>query len=362
MLTTIRPLLNLAPALTSDRLRALPLVVLYITDGCNSRCATCDIWKLPRRNMAMSLVERLAEEFHDLGVRKVVLSGGEAMQHPEWPRIAQLFHAAGAKVLLLTNALALKKQAQQVIDHIDRVTVSLDGGTPETYAAIRGVDAWHPILEGIRLVSAGGVPVTTRTTIQHANFREMPQIVDAAKAAGVQQVSFLAVDVSSQEAFGPRFDTHVHADQMIPLLPHAPAIVGPGLTPADLPEFAQVLDRLEQTHADDFASGLIAESPAKLRRLHGYFMAINGLAPFEGPRCNAPHISTVIEVDGSLRPCFFLPTVGKYTSDSGGSLQETLNSLRARELRTAYRTGQRSECERCVCPLYRGPRSLLTER
>src|SRR5258707_1078030 len=77
MMPNIRPLLNLAPALTSDRLRALPLVVLYITDGCNSRCATCDIWKLPRRNMAMSLVERLAEEFHELGVRQVVLSGRE---------------------------------------------------------------------------------------------------------------------------------------------------------------------------------------------------------------------------------------------------------------------------------------------
>src|SRR5450631_2706256 len=176
ILTNIRPLLNLAPTLTSDRVRALPLVVLYITDGCNSRCATCDIWKLPRRNMALSLVERLAEEFQQLGVRQVVLSGGEAMQHPEWPRIAQLFHAAGARVQLLTNALALKKQAQLVIENIDRVTVSLDGGTAETYAAIRGVDAFDPILEGIRLVSAGGIPVSTRTTVQHANFREMPRI------------------------------------------------------------------------------------------------------------------------------------------------------------------------------------------
>src|SRR5260221_14621966 len=97
MLANLRPLLNLAPTLTSDRLRALPLVVLYITDGFNSRCATCDIWKLPRRNMAISLVERLADEFHELGVRQVGLSGGRAMQHPKWPRIVELFHARGAK-------------------------------------------------------------------------------------------------------------------------------------------------------------------------------------------------------------------------------------------------------------------------
>src|SRR5258708_19245392 len=117
MMPDIRPLLNRAPALTSDRLRALPLVVLYITDGCNSRCATCDIWKLPRRNMAISLVERLAAEFHELGVRQVVLSGGEAMQHPEWPRLAELFHAAGAKALPLTNALPLTHQPQHATAH-----------------------------------------------------------------------------------------------------------------------------------------------------------------------------------------------------------------------------------------------------
>src|SRR5579871_6966420 len=95
----VKSLLNL----TSNRLRTLPMVVLYITDGCNSRCVTCDIWKLPRRNMDMALVEQLAAEFPQLGVQTVVLSGGEAMQHPEWPRIAQTFRQAGAKVLLLTN-------------------------------------------------------------------------------------------------------------------------------------------------------------------------------------------------------------------------------------------------------------------
>ena len=342
----VRSLLNLA----SDRLRTLPLVVLYITDGCNSRCVTCDIWKLPRRNMDMALVERLASEFPHLGVRSVVLSGGEAMQHPEWPRIAQLFRAAGVKVMMLTNGLLLKKQASQIIESLDQVTVSLDGATPETYRAIRGVDGLSVILDGIQLVTQGGVPVTTRTTVQRGNFRELSQVVDVAKSAGVSKVSFLAVDVSNMVAFGPRFD-----EGGIALTPiHAPP--GPALTRSDLPEFAAVLDSLEEAHAADFASGFIAESPEKLRRLQHYFAAIHGLEPFEGPRCNAPHISTVIEVDGTLRPCYFLPSVGKL---DGQPLAEAINADQAVELRKAYRNGERAECERCVCPLYRGPRALL---
>ncbi|HLY26353.1 MAG TPA: radical SAM protein [Aggregatilineales bacterium] len=344
----VKPLLNLV----SDRLRALPLVVLYITDGCNSRCVTCDIWKLPRRNMDMNLVERLAMDFRDLGVRRVVLSGGEAMQHPQWPRIAKIFHDMGAQVWLLTNGLALKKQAQEVIENLDLVTVSLDGATPETYHAIRGVDALPVILEGMKAVAAGGVPVTTRTTIQRGNFREMPQIVDVAKDAGARQVSFLAVDVSSEVAFGPRFGAQTTSAEPIQMA------TTPALSRDDLLEFAAVLDSLERSHADDFANKRIAESPAKLRRLYRYFTALNGLGDFETPRCNAPHISTVINLDGSIRPCFFLPVVSDIKDKT---LSSAINSPEALALRKAYRSGERQECTRCVCPLYRGPRALLRE-
>ncbi|MCC6804572.1 MAG: hypothetical protein IT319_16940, partial [Anaerolineae bacterium] len=66
--------------LVGDRLRTLPILVLYLTDGCNSRCVTCDIWRNPRRNMKMELVEAIAGDMRALSVRWVVLSGGEAMQ------------------------------------------------------------------------------------------------------------------------------------------------------------------------------------------------------------------------------------------------------------------------------------------
>ncbi|NJL94140.1 MAG: hypothetical protein HC915_10650, partial [Anaerolineae bacterium] len=68
--------------LLSDRLHRLPLLVLYLTDGCNSRCITCDIWRNPRRNMALSVIDQVAAEAPALGLRWVLLSGGEAMQHP----------------------------------------------------------------------------------------------------------------------------------------------------------------------------------------------------------------------------------------------------------------------------------------
>jgi Fe-coproporphyrin III synthase len=349
MLSDLRPLLNL----TGDRVHALPMMIVYLTDGCNSRCVTCDIWKMPRRNMSMALAEKLASEFHVLGVRRVIMSGGEAMQHPNWPRIAQIFQASGAGVELLTNGLLLNKQAREVIECVDQLIVSLDGGVPETYEAIRGVDGFNVILSGMRKCTDAGIPITTRTTIQHGNFRELPLIIDAARSAGVRRVSFLAVDISSTEAFGPRYAAESDPAPSI-LTSHSPP--SPALTLNDLPEFSAVLDRLERDYAVDFTSGLIAESPAKLRRLYNYFAALQGKSNLLPPRCNAPHLSAVVEVDGSLRPCFFLPRIGKL---GNGTLLESLNAPAAVEMRRSYRTGLRAECARCVCSLYQSPRTLL---
>jgi MoaA/NifB/PqqE/SkfB family radical SAM enzyme len=348
--------------LVGDYLRTLPILVLYLTDGCNSRCVTCDIWRNPRRNMKMELVEQIAGELKPLSVRQVVLSGGEAMQHPKWPEIARRFRAEGVRVSLLTNGLLLRKQIDDVLASVDDVIVSLDGGTAATYDAIRGVDGFDLILEGIRLVRAGGLPVTTRTTVQRANYREIPQIIEAAKSADVTSISFLTVDVSNPFAFGERFPgADFRAD--IPLIAtmgaDAPIEHGPpasALMPEDVTELTRILDQVESQFADDFASGRIAESPAKLRRMVSYFGAILEQGEFPRVRCNAPHLSTIIEVDGSLRPCYFLPRMGKV---NGTPLRQAVNAPDALELRRAYRAGERAECQSCVCPLYKGTRSLL---
>ncbi len=332
----LKPLLNLV----GDRLYSLPMLVLYLTDGCNSKCATCDIWKNPRRNMPMQLVRELVDTAAEIGTRWVLFSGGEAMQHPQWAEIARLFKEKNIRVMLLTNGLLVRKQAKDIGETIDDLFVSLDGGNAATYEAIRGVDAFDLILQGICEVAKQGIPVSTRTTVQRANFREIPQITDVALAAGASQVSFLAMDTSNPYAFGER-NLNLQDDW----------------TQEEDRELETVLDDFTVSHAQAFTDGKIAESPAKLRRI--LLDYVSGKETFAAPRCNAPHFSTVVEVDGTVRPCYFLPSYGRL-KPQGEKLTDVVNTSAAQQLRHAYRTGQRAECARCVCPLYRGARSLVT--
>jgi Fe-coproporphyrin III synthase len=329
--------------LLGDKLHTLPLLVLYLTDGCNSRCAMCDIWRSPRRNMALTLVDELVAAAAELDVRWVLLSGGEAMQHPQWDDIGRRFRERGIYVMLLTNALLLRRQIHRAAGSLDEVIVSLDAATPATYARIRGVDGLEQVIDGIRAAREAGLSVTTRTTVQRDNYTELPGIIQRALAADVNQISFLAVDVGSNIAFGDRL---VYQPQQM----HSPA-----LAHDDIDALAHIFDEIERDYDHAFQAGRIAESPHKLRQMLRYFRAVNGQTTFDGPRCNAPHISTVIEVDGTIRPCYFLPEVGQIGADG---LRAALNTPAAIAMRQAYRNGQRAECDRCVCPLYKGPRAL----
>ena len=296
--------------------------------------------------MNLAAVTRLLPSFAQLGTQMVLLSGGEPLLNPDWAAIAQLLRKNGLKVWLLTSGLALAKHARRAASLFDAITVSLDGTDPETYAAIRGLDAFHKVCEGIQAVAAQGARPAIRVTLQRGNFRQLPAFVDLAKDLGAQQVSFLAVDVANPHAFG-------RTDDFVSDL---------ALRPEDLPQLERLLDSTEQDHGEDFRSGFIAETPQKLRRILQYFAAIQGLGPYPPVRCNAPEFSAVIGATGSVQPCFFISgPAGARISATGTlnvDLTSVLNGNGMSALRTAIRDGRRRECKTCVCSLWRDPPHL----
>jgi Fe-coproporphyrin III synthase len=317
-------------------IRRLPLVTLYLSERCNSRCVTCDYWRHGHADMDLAAVERLLPSLARLQTEAVLFSGGEALLNPEWPQITELLRSRGLKLWLLTSGLSLAKHARRVTQLFDAVTVSLDGADAATYAAIRGVDAFDKVCEGIRAVTNSGSQLNIRVTVQKANYRQLPAFVEIARDTGSRQVSFLAVDVANAHAFGRLTDFDA----------------GLALQPQDLPEFERVLDRLEAEYAVDFRSGLIAESPGKLRRLLQYFRAIHGLGPHPPVLCNAPEFSAVIDATGHVRPCFFIPGPVE-TPLAGSDVSQALNHTAMMQLRTDIRGGGRAECATCVCSIWR---------
>ncbi len=119
-----------------------------------------------------------------------------------------------------------------------------------------------------------------------------------------------------------------------------------------------ILESLECSHADEFRSGFIAESPQKLRRILQYFAAVQGRGSYPSVRCNAPEFSAVIDAHGRAQPCFFIS--GPPAAALHGGLSNALNSDAMVALREDIRAGNRAECKTCVCSMWRDLNTVET--
>jgi len=329
-----------APLPTPDPLARLPILILFPHSRCNCRCLMCDVWKERRtRQIGVEEVARWREEWRALGVERVVLSGGEALLHRDLRDLCTLLRDEGMGITLLSSGLLLARHAGWVARLVDDVVVSLDGPR-EVHDAIRNVpNAFDRLVEGVRALRAAGPigTVTGRCTVQRRNALRLRETVSAAREAGLERISFLAVDVSS-----PAFNR----PDGVGATPPAELALSRG----ELPLLAAEIDALERDGAADLASGFVAESAEKLRlRLLGHFSAVAGEGPFPGNRCNAPWVSAVVEADGTVRPCFFHAPVGNVRA--AGGLAAVLGSPEARAFRGALDVATDPVCRRCVCSL-----------
>jgi len=321
------------------RLTKLPVVTLMPHSKCNCRCVMCDIWKANRSGTSIdeATVERLVEDFRELGVSLVALSGGEALMHPNLWHVCERLKSLPLTISLLSSGLLLARHAEQIVRWCDEVIVSLDG--PEaTHDRIRGIGgACQATRDGLAALRRAkpGFPATARSVIQRGNFYELPETVAAARELGFDHVSFLAADLSSTAFNRPTGWEEDRVEEV-------------ALSVAETADLAAVIEALILKNAADFASGFIRESPAKLRRVVAHYRAAHGLNSPPPVACNAPWVSAVVESDGAVRPCFFHEPVGNLAD---GTLAEIVNSPKARAFRGSLDIRRDPICRTCVCTL-----------
>jgi MoaA/NifB/PqqE/SkfB family radical SAM enzyme len=333
--------------LQSDIIHALPIVMLMPHSACNCQCVMCDIWKGNRnlKQLEKEDIARLLQSFRRLRVQQVVMTGGEALLNPNFFRFCEMIREQGIRVSLLSTGLTIKKHAESIVSLVNDVIVSLDGDQP-THDAIRNIPgAYLKLSEGVRALHIldSGYTVRGRSVIHRLNFRKWPEIVDCAAAIGLKQISFLPADVSSH-AFNREILWGKEKKEQIMLAED------------ELAPLQETIDLLRMQYAPAFENRFIAESPEKIQKIHSYYAAFYGHNPFPFKRCNAPWVSTVIEADGTVRPCFFHPPIGNIHEHS---LPEILNAASSVEFRKQLDISANPTCEKCVCYLNLSPRSRI---
>ena len=325
----------------------LPIVILMPHSACNCRCVMCDIWKDNKnlKQLNENDISGLLASLKKLGTQQVLMSGGEALLNPAFFRFCELLRNQNVRVSLLSTGLTLRKNAEELKKWVNDIIVSLDG-SETIHNKIRNIpDAYQKLREGVIAIKNldQKYQITARTVIHKLNFKYWPDIINSAKEIGLDQISFLPADVSSH-AFNR--DVLWTDERQLEILP--------GRT--EVEELKNVIELVVSEYGNDIEDNFIAEKPEKLRKIWAYYAAFYGIVSFPYKKCNAPWVSTVVEADGTVRPCFFHPPMGNIRNDS---LENIVNNQQSIRFRKELDMDKDETCIKCVCYLNLSPATKL---
>lgn len=191
------------------RTRRYLRVKLDMVGRCQLRCVMChfahpDFQPNPA-TMGRELLEKVAADLFPIAHDVVLSSSAEPLLAPDLPRALELCREYDVPSFhFSTNAINLTAGIlNKVIDvQMPLLTISIDGGTKETFESIRTPMKWDKMMSRFDSVNrikkerGSRYPILSATTVlMRRTIREMPQLVRIMSDKGVEQMNFVHMGV-----------------------------------------------------------------------------------------------------------------------------------------------------------------------
>jgi len=319
----------------TDRVFFTPLLVLQVTDRCNSRCLMCDFWKKTSGvGISPQELEKIVMSAASPIPVTVVVTGGEPLLRDDLFDLWEKLNGRGMRLILNTNGILLREYVKDVSEIFDRVVVSLDSHDAETYREIRGCDEFDKVVDGIRAVVKAGSSVILAHTLQKKNILGIADFLAFSRTLEPVRISIRPVDVYSN-GYGRKCEGSCPVEELLPSIEETSL-------------FSNLLGSVTTEWGRKLRSGLITPPVDGLWDIRDYFIAANNGVGFPRKICNLPYISAIVNPSGGIRQCFFSgPSASPRALDC---IHEVLNSRDFRDGRRRLKTGKALECEKCVFP------------
>lgn len=354
-------------------------IIIDVTNRCNFRCRTC--YQGSSQDFIYHDIEIGAFDslplFFAVCATITIGGTGEPLLSPDIPRLLKLARAYGINAELITNGSMLGR-LKNVESGIARISLSMDGASPETVDSIRRGAKFEKIIAGIR-----DLPLAVRSRIMfnmvvcRANAHEIHALAKLAKELGVSGVGLQTFhaylpwheQMKLREEDQPLLSQQIHAAREelrgSGLALHVACYTKSGSLPdiADgifKPDYMTILENLDQTPnpktpdkpgaweylAREFRQSTVLELPASFvnrlstlrarrfaqpapdtgeapgdfemdTRINGLLQQLSARPSIKLPHCLAPYTLMYINSDNSIKPCCVIKTrCGSLDSDS----------------------------------------------
>lgn len=172
----------------------------HITDECDQRCKHCYIYsgrnRCDRVSMTWEQMEEVVancEDFCEVYDRQpyFYITGGDPILHPDFWKLLVLLHTKDVPFTILGNPFHLNDVVCRMLKACGcrKYQLSLDG-MRETHDWFRKPGSFDCTLDKIGCVNRAGIRSVVMTTVSASNMDEIPDIIDAVVAAGVNIFAF----------------------------------------------------------------------------------------------------------------------------------------------------------------------------
>jgi len=261
---------------------------------CNLRCPLCATGRgqinFPVKVMAFDVFERVVEALPQSVKRVELYNWGEPLLHPRLSDMVRHLRARGCAVNLDTN-LCVRKPREFFEDLLDagptRLTISLDGATPESYLRYRVGGDFHLVLRNLRTLAS-----IERTTRDRATEVVWKFVVNRFNESEIEVARGMAAKMGVALEFAP---------------------MGMG---DDLPDLPESIAAVRQRMAEWLPRG-------HTEYVHEYY-AKRYAWPLSPLSCQALFSYCVVNPDGTVSPCCYC---ARSASAFGSLLDESFEAI-----------------------------------
>ncbi len=293
--------------------------VVNIEGRCNSRCLYCPSWRSANPpEISGERWKDIFDQLWDLGVKELVLSGGEPLLRKDIPELVAYASDLGFTVSLLTNGILLTNRLASLLAEsgLDYLNLSLDSLDKDTYLRLRGVPLTRLVsaIEAVRYLASRPLHLQCAFTcvVTMLNLGEIPSFIKWANAQGI------AV--------------------MLQPYHYVPGFKVPELLPTadNIDRLAELMKEVISMQATGFE---VWNSEHYLNSIPSFMLDRELIG---GSPCLAAYRGVNIDVNLDVRPCWYLPPVGNLNR---ASLDHIWCS---EEFQAARQRMRRLECPRCM--------------
>lgn len=201
----------------------LEFAYINITNKCNLKCFYCynEKAEVEKITLSIDVIKKVADDFKNLGVKRVAITGGEPFNNKKWFDIAKEFYIRNIEVVFSTNGTLVKNDDIKKLKLINsKLQISLDGDNETMYSISKGLNVYDKVINLSMKLLKNDIPFNLACVVGKHNLNQVDNLIEISDEFGIN-ISFnfysdtmndhhkdLALNVDEKNMFIEKINMH----------------------------------------------------------------------------------------------------------------------------------------------------------